>query len=241
MDQELVNPKGINFTVKTLKELRSRFGAAKMLEHAFFRIVNRFFHFDCLHIITLDRENLKPLDPTKTKRLSSRIATLEDLQEMEKQGCWRMEGKMELFNRGDTCLLSYVDNKLAGYTWVLTNGSNSFVVCGLRLNVPDGYLYNFWGWTDPAFRGHGLQSYRHHEILNHPQWKHIKGLLGYRVHTNHSSKRGQDKSGFKRIGNVYIIGRKSKVYAYVQKHLRNMGIKRVSRPISVEEKQVSLS
>lgn len=241
MDYKLENPKGMKFVLNTLRELRLRFGTVKTLVHATFRFINRFFHFDCLHIILLSRENMKPLDPAKTRRLSSKIATLEDLKEMENQGCWRMKGKMELFHRGDTCLLSYVDNKLAGYTWILTNGSPSFVVCGLRLSVPDGYLYNFEGWTHPQFRGHGLQSYRHHEILNHPQWRNITGLLGYRVHTNHSSKKGQDKSGFERIGNVYIIGRKSNVHAYVDKNLRSMGINRVSPPSQVEAGQVSLS
>ena len=236
MDQILENPKGVKSTLKTLNELRLRFGTMKTLVHAAFRLVNRFIYFDCLHIIALDRENLKPLDSAKTYKLSSKIATLEDLKEMENQGCWLMKGKMELFNRGDTCLLSYIDNKLAGYTWVLTNGCPSFVVCGLRLSVPPGYLYSWEGWTHPHYRGYGLQSFRHHEILNHPRWKNMKGLLGYRVHTNYSSKKGQDKSGFERIGNVYIIGRKSKVHAYIGKNLRSMGINRVNRPKSAETK-----
>ena len=241
MEHKMEKPKGIKFELKLLKELRLRFGVVKTLLHAFFRFINRFFYFDCLNIIALDRENLKPVDPAKTKRLSSKIATLEDLQEMEKQGCWRMEGKLKLFHRGDTCLLSYVDNELAGYTWVLTNGSNSFVTCGVRLSVPEQYLYNFWGWTDPYYRGHGLQGFRHREILNNPRWKDKKGLLGFRVYTNHSSKRGQEKSGFKKIGNVYIIGRKSKPHAYVEKNLRNVGIKRVKPPSQAEKKQLSLS
>jgi hypothetical protein len=222
----------IKSTFKVLENFRLRFGAAKTLKHAVFRLINRFFLFDCLHIVALDRENLKPLDPAKIHGLSSKIATAEDLEEMEKQGCWRMEGKMELFNRGDTCLLSYIDNKLAGYTWVLTNGCPSFVACGVRLSVPDEYLYIFWGWTHPDYRGYGLQSFRHREILNHPRWQDKKGLLGYRVHTNYSSKRGQEKSGFERIGNVYIIGRKTNAHALIGKNLRNWGIKRVNRPSS---------
>ncbi len=232
----LENPNGIKAKLIELKELRVRFGVVKTLENAVFRLVNRFFYFDCLHIIVLDRENLKPLDPTNTNRFSSKIATREDLEEMEKQGCWSMRGRMKLFERGDTCLLSYVENKLSGYTWIFTNGCPSFVECGLRLSVPDGYLYTTYSWTHPEYRGYGLQSFRHHEILNHPRWRDKKGLLGLRLHTNHSTKRGQGKSGFQGIGNIYIIGRKSNVHALIGKNLQSMGIKRVKRPSSAETK-----
>ncbi len=229
-------PAGIKSTFKTLEELRSRFGAAKTLQHAVFRLVNRFFHFDCLHIIVLNRENLKSLDSTKTHRLSTKIATLEDLKEMEKQGCWHLpQGTIEYFNRGDSCLLSYVDNKLAGYTWALKNGCPS--IAGLRLSVPHEYLYNFCGFTLSDYRGYGLQSFRHHELLNHHRWRNRKGLLGFVVHTNRSSRRGQDKSGYKRIGNIYVIGRKSNVHALIGKNLRSMGIKRITCSSSAKMKQ----
>ena len=228
-------PAGIKSTFKTLEEHRSRFGVVKTLQHAVFRLVNRFFHFDCLHIIVLNREDLKSLDPTKTRRFSTKIATLEDLKEMEKQGCWQInQSKFKYFNRGDTCLLSYVDNKLAGYTWALT--SECHVVVGIRLSMPHGYLGNFYGFTHPDYRGYGLQSYRHFELLNHPRWRDKKGLLGFVVHTNRSSIRGQDKSGYKRIGNIYIIGRKSNAHAIIGKNLRSMGIKRINCSSSAKTK-----
>jgi len=210
-------------------ELHSRFGEAKTLQHAVFRLINRFFYFDCLHIIVLNRENLKSLDSTNAHRLSTRIATLEDLKEMEKQGCWHIhQRKIEFFNQGDTCLLSYVDNKLAGYTWAHTNGCPELVP-GLRLSVPYEYLYNFAGFTHPDYRGYGLQSYRHHELLNHHRWRDRKGLLGFVIHTNYSSKRGQDKSGYKKIGNIWLIGSKSHFCALIGKNLRSMGIKRINK------------
>jgi hypothetical protein len=220
---------GIKSTLKALEELRSRFGAAKTLQHAVFRLVNRYFYFDCLHIIVLDRDNLKSLDPAKTHRLSTKIATLEDLKEMEKQGCWHIhQRKIEFFNQGDTCLLSYVDNKLAGYTWAHTNGCPELVP-GLRLSVPHEYLYNFAAFTLPDYRGYGLQSFRHHELLNHHRWRNRKGLLGFVIHTNYSSKRGQGKSGYKRVGNIWLIGRKSNFYALIGKNLRSMGIERINK------------
>lgn len=217
----------IRSKLESLKDLRSRFGAAQTLTHAVFRLVNKVFCFDCLQIIVLDRDNLKPLDPAKTHRLSAKLATLEDLREMEQQECWRIdEKKIECFNNGDACLLSYVDDKLAGYTWAHANGHPE-LIAGLQLTVPREYLYNFDGFTLPDFRGHGLQPFRHRELLNHPRWRNRKGLLGYVIHTNHRSKRGQGKSGYETIGNIRVIGGRSHFLAFIGKTLRSMGIKRI--------------
>jgi len=220
-------PAGMKSKVRTFKELHSRFGAVRALHHAVFRFVNKLFHFDCLHVVILDRANLKPLDPDKTARLSTKLATLEEVKEMEKQGCWGLPSKaVEYFQQGDVCLLSYVDNELAGYTWAHKNDCPSLVE-GLRVSVPHEYLYNFCGFTHPDYRGYGLQSFRHHALLNHQLWRDRKGLLGFVVHTNCSSKRGQDKSGYKKIGKIYVVGTKSRVFAHIGKSLREMGIKRV--------------
>jgi len=215
-------------TFQALNELCSRFGAAKTFKQVVFRLINRFLYFDCLHIIVLNREDLRPLDPGNTHRLSTKIATLEDLKEMERQGCWEIQQKkLEFFSQGDTCLLSYIDNKLAGYTWAHTNGCPE-IVPGLILSVPREYVYNFAAFTLPEYRGCGLQSFRHHELLNHHRWRDKKGLLGFVLHTNYSSKKGQDKSGYTRIGHIWLIGSKSHFYALIGKNLRSMGIKRIN-------------
>jgi GNAT superfamily N-acetyltransferase len=221
-------PARMKSRIRAFKELRSRFGTARTLQFAIFRQINKFFYFDCLHIIILNRENLRPLDPAMTARISAKIATREEIVEMEKQACWGLPPKaLEYFDRGDTCLLSYVDNKLAGYTWALKSECPTLVE-GLTVSAPHEYLYNFCGFTHPDYRGYGLQSFRHHALLNHQRWKDRKGLLGFVVHTNRSSKRGQQKSGYRTIGKIYIIGTKSKVFTYIGKSLRNMGIKRIN-------------
>lgn len=215
--------------MKTLEEFRSRFGAVKTIRHAVFRLINRIIYCDCLHIIVLDRDDLKSLDPAKTLRLSTKIATMGDLKEMEKQGCWNIhKRKIDFFNQGDTCLLSYVDNNLAGYTWVHTSECPEFVA-GLRLRIPNEYLYNSSAFTHPDYRGYGLQSFRHNELLSHHQWRNKKGLLGFVVHTNYSSRRGQEKAGYKKIGNIYVIGSKSHFYAFIGKNLRDISITRVNK------------
>jgi hypothetical protein len=191
-------------------------------------------------MIVLNRENLRPLDPTNAHRLSTKIATLEDLKEMERQGCWEIEQrKLEFFNQGDTCLLSYVDNKLAGYTWAHTSGCPELVP-GLILSVPREYLYNYAAFTLPEYRGFDLQSFRHHELLNHQQWKDKKGMLGFVRHTNYSSKKGQGKSGYTRIGDIWLVGKKSNFYALIDKNLRNMGIKRINASLSAAMKKTCL-
>lgn len=222
---------GIKYKVKLLKKLRSQFGLFKTFKHLAFRLVNRLCYFDCLHIIVLSREDVKPLDADKNQRLSTRMATRKDLEEMQEQGCWHLNRKkMEYFDQGDTCLLSYVDNNLAGYTWAHSNGRPELVE-GLRVSVPDEYLYNFAGFTLPEYRGHGLQSFRHRELLTRHRWRNKKGLLGYVVHTNHSSRRGQSKSGYKKIGNIYLIGSKTHFYVHIGKSLRSMGIKRIDADV----------
>ena len=66
-------------------------------------------------------------------------------------------------------------------------------------------------------------------IINSP----ISILTGY-LFTN-SCKQIQDKN--KSIGNVYIIGRKSKVHALIGKNLQNIGIKHAKRPSLAGTKQ----
>ena len=231
-------PAGMKSKVRTFKELRSRFGMVRTLHHGLFRLINKLCHLDCLHVVILDRANLKPLDPGKAARLSTKLATLEDITEMKKQGGWGLPPEaVEYFEQGDKCLLSYVDNELAGYTWAHKNDCPSLVE-GLRVSVPHEYLYNFCGFTHPNYRGYGLQSFRHHALLNHQLWKDRKGLLGFVAHTNRSSQRGQDKSGYKRIGNIYIVGTRSRLFAHIGRSLREMGIKRVnSVPVAKLEQE----
>jgi hypothetical protein len=221
-------------TFQVLHELRSRFGATKTFKHALFRFVNKFLYLECLHIIVLNRENLRPLHPNNAYTLTTKIGTWEDLKEMEREGYWEIERKkLEFFNQGDTCLLSYVDNKLAGYTWAHANGCPELVP-GLILSVPREYLYNFAAFTLPEYRGCNLQSFRHHELLNHHQWKDRKGMLGFVLHTNYSSKKGQDKSGYTRVGSIWLVGKKSNFYALIDRNLRRMGIKRINCSLAAE-------
>ncbi len=212
---------------QALSELYRRFGAVRMVQHAAFRLVNRVLRCDCLHIIVLDREHLPPPAADLGRRWSVRDATLEDLMEMQRQGGWEINrDKLACFHAGDTCLLSLVDGQRAGYTWAHTRGCPELLP-HLRLRVPREYVYNFAAFTLPQYRGCGLQSFRHHALLNDPRWADKKGLLGFVLHTNYSSQRGQGKSGYRRIGDLWLLGTKSTFYVHIGRELRRLGIRRL--------------
>jgi len=226
--------------LQQLRELHAKFGLARTLKHASFRLVNRFAYLDCLHIIALERSDLKPLDAGKVCRLSTKMATRTDLEAMQEEGCWEInERKLEFFDHGDACLLSYVDGELAGYTWAHTRGCPE-IIPGLILSVPRAYLYNFAAFTLPKYRGYGLQSFRHHALLACPQWQDRKGLLGYVIHTNYKSKRGQHKSGYQKIGRIWVIGSKSRFCALIGRDLRRLGIRRIDCAPPVRLPEASL-
>jgi len=43
------------------RDLRARFGSGAAVQHALHRFINTLMYFEWMHIIVLDRENLRPL------------------------------------------------------------------------------------------------------------------------------------------------------------------------------------
>lgn len=203
-------------------------GHAKALINFGYLAANKIVDIRRFEIIVLKRENLLPIDPQKYLNFNSRLAHFEDLKDMEAEGKWQITEELkEAFKNGDNCLLSFIDEKLAGYTWVHTAG-HPLLISGLRISVPKNYGYNYAGFTLPEFRGSGLQPYRHHEILNRPEWTDKTGMIGYVDTTNWSSKKGQAKSGYQRLGDLVIIGSDSNLKVVVSNELKQMGIIRLN-------------
>jgi len=216
--------------LQEFKEIRERFGFGPMAMLFVHRLINKLFYFERLNVIVLDRERLRPLKPNPSVQLTSRLATLQDLEALRKDPIWEVgDDKISYFHAGDSCLLSYVDGKLAGYTWAHTLGRPELIP-NLTIAVPDVFLYNYAGFTLKEFRGVGLQPYRHHAVLNHEKWQGKKGLLGYVRHTNFSSRHGQEKSGYRTIGAIWLFGRRDQFRVYLSKSLRDLGVKRL-RPL----------
>lgn len=209
-----------------------QFGHGRALTNFGHRLVNKIVKLRRFEIIALWRENLLPIDLEKYSNIYSRLATEEDLSRISAEEKWQMTEELrEAFRNGDSCLLSFVDGNLAGYTWVHTAGRPR-LIAGLIISVPENYGYNYAGFTLPEFRGIGLQSYRHHEILNRPEWKEKIGMIGYVDATNWSSKKGQAKSGYQRMGDLTIIGTGERMKVAFSGELKKMGIGRLDDPKS---------
>jgi hypothetical protein len=213
--------------IAAVGDMRARFGTGASVQHALYRLLNLVMFFEWFNIIVLDRDHVRPLDPALTARFSSRLATVADLEAM--QANLRLDIRSVSFEHlraGDSCLLSYVDGKLAGYTWAHTLGRPELTP-GLVISVPAQLLYNYAGLTLPEFRGLGLQPYRHHQLLNSGLWQDKRGLLGFVMHTNFASRHGQAKSGYRTIGSIWAFGSHRHFVTLFSGSLRRLGIRRL--------------
>lgn len=194
-------------------------------------MVNVVLRLECLHIIELSRGAMPGVDGEQAAQLathlSSRIADEATLLAMRAQGDWAIDDvKLAHLRSGDHCLLSLIDGNVAGYTWVHDRGCPE-ILPGLRLQLPPGMLYNFAGYTHPKFRGAGLQAFRHRSVLEHPRWASASALLGWVKATNFASRRGQLKSGYRRIGSVWLVGGSRHFAALCSPSLWQRGIRRI--------------
>ena len=210
-----------------LRNLRSRYGTFALLQHIAHRALNTFMFFECMNIIVLERERLRPLDAALAAKLRSRLATRADLEAMRAQPELGINAtKLANFDAGDACLLSYAGDQLAGYTWAHTLGRPELIP-GLVIAVPPEYVYNYAALTLPEFRGLGLQPYRHHQLLDSGLWRDKRGLLGYVFQTNFASRKGQGKSGYRRIGCIWLVGSRRRFLAWFSPALRRLGMRRI--------------
>lgn len=211
----------------TTRDTFIRFGWVAAVKYVLESMINLFMFFDCLHIIVLERVALKPLDPAAGRRFDSRVATEAELLAMSADPRWEIdETKLRFARTGDTCILSLVDGKPAGYTWAHTIGRPELIP-GLTLSIPREYVYNYAALTLPEFRGVGLQPYRHHSVLNNEMWLDRRALLGYVKATNFASRNGQAKSGYRKIGTVWLFGSRKRFFAVFSKRLKELGIQRL--------------
>lgn len=213
--------------IDTFKTDYIQVGHKKAISNLGYKAANKFISVRRFEIVVLKREDLVPIDKEKYHNVFSRLATERDLDQMEVEGKWQISPELrDSFRNGDRCLLSFIANEMAGYTWIHTAGHPQLIP-GLRISIPENFGYNYAGFTLPKFRGHGLQPYRHHEILNYPDWRDKKGMFGYVELTNWSSKKGQSKSGYKKLGDMTLIGSGSSLQVIISSKLKKLGIKRI--------------
>lgn len=207
-----------------IAELRQRFGWSAVLLFLVHAAINRVMFFDWLDIIVLDRDTLRPMPSAQAARFTARIATRDELAAMRSDPQWEInDEKLRNFDAGDNCVLSLLDGQLAGYTWVHTRGQPELMP-GLRLGLPPNFLYNYAGLTASAHRGAGLQSMRHHSVLNQPDWRDRDALLGYVRHVNFASRKGQSKSGYRKVGSIWLLGHQRWYATWLSPSVRRLGI-----------------
>jgi len=210
------------------KELIKHYGFKKLLIIFIYAVINKIMYLESLHIIALERDRIKKPKPRDQRKLTFRYASEEDLADMFKDPDYKMsDAKMEAFKDGDQCLLSFVDDELAGYTWVHLKG-RPLLFPGLKLQTPLDYCYNYAALTLPKFRGLGLQGIRHYHLLNNPEWRDKVGLIGYVVSTNWDSIKGQSKSGYHSIGRIWLFGTKKRYMVFISNSLKKMGVERLA-------------
>lgn len=210
-----------------LRDEATRVGYRRALQRSFYSVAYQHCHLRRIEFIHLRREFLAPFDNFRFASYASRFATESDLLEMKREGKWKISEELLKNHRdGQKCLLSYVGDTLAGYTWVNDTG-RAEILPGLRITIPHEYVYNFAGFTLPEFRGFKLQSYRHHEALGRPEWRARVGMLGYVESSNWSSKRGQAKTGYRTLHQMTLVGNEGRLAAHVPQSLKALGIRRV--------------
>jgi hypothetical protein len=106
-----------------------------------------------------------------------------------------------LFDRGDRCLLQSINGRLAGIVWVSTAPVVQLFP-GVRLDLPANAVYTYRTWTDPAYRGRGLQGRRHLAALSAACAEGRPRLLCFVDRDNPVSLQGVRKSGCEPIGTI---------------------------------------
>ena len=174
--------------VGTVLEARRRHGvtaAAGTLIEGLAQFVVR---LEYVQIIMLERSRAAPPPADPGGRFGAVLADETTLLALQAQEDWGIDAvKLAALRAGDQCLLSLVDGRPAGYTWVHSRGLPE-ILPGLWLRLPPGWLYNFAAYTPPAFRGSGLQSRRHAGVLQHPAWRAAAAPVPYTHLRAHQTK-----------------------------------------------------
>jgi hypothetical protein len=146
----------------------------------------------------------KPTDDAaqKAAKHSFKWAEREDLSRMLSDPEAKINQRdLVSFDRGNRCLLQHDGDKLVGYTWVSLDPLIE-ILWGVHFNMPDDMVYNYNGFTTPAYRGTAYQALRHLKLLDLMRSEGKKRLFGYVDHMNYKSLRGTQKSGYKTVGTI---------------------------------------
>lgn len=140
-----------------------------------------------------------------------RFASIEDIRKYHADPAWNIRDRdVQAFERGDRCLLQFDGDTLVGFTWVAASHLVE-IMGGFHFNIPDDTVYNYYGFTAPAYRGKGYQAGRHLKVLEHIKETGQCRLFGYVAQTNLDSLKGVRKSGYKKMGVLRRVKKRGQV------------------------------
>jgi hypothetical protein len=165
-----------------------------------------------LFLVVLSEPRPTPEAIAAASKHTFRFASLDDLQRLLKDNSSKIvERDIVSFESGNRCLLQLDGDNLVGYTWI-SNSQLIDVGWGFHANLPDDMVYNYNGYTAPAYRGTAYQALRHLKILEHVRAAGKRRLLGFVDHLNYKSLQGVAKSGYQRVGVLRGISSKGKMH-----------------------------
>jgi GNAT superfamily N-acetyltransferase len=164
-----------------------------------------------LFLYVLDTPKATPESFKAAEGHTFRFATADDIEFYSKDPTWDIQDRaIAAFKRGNRCFLQFDGDSLVGYAWI--SGSQLVeLMWGFHFNMPDDTVYNFKGYTAPAYRGKGFQPLRHLRLLEHIRREGKRRLLGYVDQMNLDSMSGLAKSGYKKVGTLRCIKKRGKV------------------------------
>jgi hypothetical protein len=139
------------------------------------------------------------------------FASRAELESLAKDPCNGVAPcDLEAAANGSRCLLQLDGSKLVGYSWI-SGAPMIELMWGLHFNLPDDMVYNYNGFTAPAYRGTSFQSLRHLKVLERVREEGKRRLFAYVDDVNFRSLRGVEKSGYQRVGELTGVKRGGKV------------------------------
>ncbi len=202
-----------------------RFGLQTAILGSLYNLTKRIGILEILYIIMNDRRNIRKPKLKFNEKMLFKIATRQDLLTLKDQGEYQIdEEKLDLFDRGELCLLNYSNDEVAGYTHAHVSG-RPILKPHLELEIPDNMIYNFAGFTLPKFRGRNHHGMRHYELMQLPQCLNKRYMIGYVEFDNFAALRGDRKSGYAKIGYILVLGIARWKFIYLSKDLRKHEIR----------------
>ena len=139
------------------------------------------------------------------------FATVDEIERLKTDPSTKLfDRDVDSLKSGNRCLLQYDGDKLVGYTWIA--GSRLVeLMWGMHFNLADDLVYNYNGFTTPAYRGTAYQALRHLKVLEHTRDEGTRRLFGYVDHLNYNSLRGTQKSGYEVVGTLRGVKRNGRI------------------------------